>query len=217
MDEGRLLALSGIQHYSFCPRQWALIHLEQAWSENERTAAGRIEHERAHDEDLVEKRGDLLLARALRVKSEALGLYGVCDVVEFRKDQAGVTLRGHAGKWLPYPVEYKHGGGVSDLSDKMQLCAQAISLEEMLACHIERGALFHFATRKREEVVFDDALRKSVAEVAAKMHRAFESGRTIRPSPDKKGCRLCSLKDLCLPETLEKASVGSYIGQAISE
>ena len=217
MDEGRLLALSGIQHYSFCPRQWALIHLEQAWSENERTAAGRIEHERAHDEGLVEKRGDLLLVRALRVKSEALGLYGVCDVVEFRKDQAGVTLHGHAGKWLPYPVEYKHGKGASDKADKMQLCAQAISLEEMLACRIERGALFHFATRKREEVVLDDELRKSVAEVAERMHRAFELGRTIRPIQDRRGCRLCSLKDLCLPETLEKASVDSYIGEAISE
>ena len=141
------LMISGLQHFRFCRRQWALIHIEQQWAENLRTVEGTLLHERAHNEQLRESRGDLLIVRGLRVQSLTLGLTGQCDVVEFRRDDTrGVTLCGKEGAWLPYPVEYKHGAAKQDGSDALQLCAQAMCLEEMLVCEIPSGALFYGET-----------------------------------------------------------------------
>ena len=137
MDADDYLALSGIQHFCFCRRQWALIHLEQQWAENLRTAEGRLLHDRCHDDSLREKRKDLLILRGMRVVSHRLRLSGACDVVEFRSDPTGVPLQGQSGLWLPMPVEYKHGSSKQGDADRLQLCAQAMALEEMLG-NLER-------------------------------------------------------------------------------
>ena len=137
------LLMSGIQHFSFCRRQWALIHLEQQWSENQRTAEGRLQHTRCHDVTLTEKRGDLLIARGMRVVSHRLKLTGDCDVVEFHKDPNGVSLQGRRGLWQPMPVEYKHGRSKVNDADRLQLCAQAMALEEMLVCEVPEGEIFY--------------------------------------------------------------------------
>ena len=141
-EEEEYLGLSGIQHFVFCRRQWALIHLEQQWADNLRTVEGELLHERAHDEGLSESRGDLLICRGLRVASPRLGISGACDVVEFHADPAGVSLAGRPGLWRPVPVEYKRGRQKEHDADELQLCAQAMCLEEMLACEIPRGFLY---------------------------------------------------------------------------
>ena len=144
------LLMSGIQHFCFCRRQWALIHLEQQWSENLRTAEGRLEHTRCHDTAQTERRGDLLITRGMKVVSHRLRLSGDCDVVEFRADPEGIPLQHTEGRWRPMPVEYKHGRAKENDADRLQLCAQAMALEEMLACDIPQAALFYEETRRRE-------------------------------------------------------------------
>ena len=141
------LLMSGIQHFCFCRRQWALIHLEQQWSENLRTAEGRLEHTRCHDTAQTERRGDLLITRGMKVVSHRLRLSGDCDVVEFRADPEGIPLQHTEGRWRPMPVEYKHGRAKENDADRLQLCAQAMALEEMLACDIPQAALFYEETR----------------------------------------------------------------------
>lgn len=123
------LSISGIQHFCFCPRQWALIHLEQQWSENIRTTEGHLEHRRAHESELKEKRDNLLTVRGLRVVSYRLRLSGVCDVVEFFTDPHGITLQNQPGLWKPFPVEYKHGSTKEIDADRVQLCAQAMAFD----------------------------------------------------------------------------------------
>ena len=140
------LALSGLQHFSFCRRQWALIHIEQQWQENYLTTAGHLEHERAHDYEQSESRGDTLIMRDLRVFSRHLGITGACDVVEFHQSDDGVPLRGRNGLWSAYPIEYKHGQSKTVDADRLQLCAEAMCLEEMLSCEIVEGALFYQRT-----------------------------------------------------------------------
>lgn len=137
--EDDFLMLSGLQHFIFCRRQWALIHIEQQWAENERTVDGHLFHKNAHDAEMTEKRGDLIITRGLHIKSPGLGIAGVCDVVEFHRSADGITLFSYDGLWQPYPVEYKKGKPKTDGSDEAQLCAQAMCLEEMLVCHIPRG------------------------------------------------------------------------------
>ena len=152
MDMEEYLSISGIQHFCFCPRQWALIHLEQQWSENIRTTEGHLEHRRARESELKEKRDNLLTVRGLRVVSYRLRLSGVCDVVEFSTDPHGITLQNQPGLWKPFPVEYKHGSTKEIDADRVQLCAQAMALEEMLVCDVPQGALFYETTRRREIV-----------------------------------------------------------------
>ena len=135
--------LSELQHFAFCRRQWALIHIDQQWQDNARTADGSIMHRRAHDEKQIERRGDIITMRGLHVRSNALGAVGICDVVEFCRDPSGISLPGYDGLWLPYPVEYKRGAPKSHDADELQLCAQAMCLEEMLLCSIPEGSLFY--------------------------------------------------------------------------
>ena len=204
------LMISGLQHFHFCCRQWALIHLEQQWAENLRTVEGEFLHERAHNEQLQERRGDLLTVHGLRVQSLTLGLSGVCDVVEFRQDARGVPLSGKEGQWLPYPVEYKRGVPKQDGCDELQLCAQAMCLEEMLCCEIPEGALYYGEPRRRLRVSLTKELREEVRSDAAQMHALYRRGHTPRVRRTK-SCNACSLKELCLPGLQKSGSVRDYL------
>ena len=210
------LQLAGIQHFSFCRRQWALVYLEQQWSENLRTAEGRLEHERAHDDTLAEKRGGLLIIRGMRVVSHRLRLSGECDVVEFRADEDGVELYGREGKWLPMPVEYKHGSSKENDADRLQLCAQAMALEEMLVCTVPQGALFYGETRRREWVDLTPELRQKTRQMAGEMNDYFSRGYTPRVKPGRH-CSACSLKELCLPALCRRADAAGYIRAHLEE
>lgn len=210
------LTLSGLQHYAFCPRQWALIYMEQQWAENVRTVEGDLFHRRAHDQTQSEMRGDTLIVRGLRVESQRLGVTGVCDVVEFRRVQEGITLAGRAGFYEPYPVEYKRGEPKPEDADALQLCAQAMCLEEMLCCRILEGSLFYGKTRRRERVELTQALRARVEELLAQMQALWLRGHTPKVKA-RKGCNACSLKDICLPRLGRARSVRAYLEQAAQE
>lgn len=207
------LALSGIQHYAFCPRQWALIHIEKQWSENLRTVEGKQLHRRVDNPDFFEARGSILTARAVPISSFTLGLSGVADVVEFYADEEkGITLNDRKGKWLPVPVEYKRGVPKKDIIDEVQLCAQAICLEEMLCTNIEYGYIFYGETKHRTKVIFDNELREQVLRLSEQMHKTFEKQYTPKVSTKKKSCNSCSLVDVCVPEIGSKQkSVKSYV------
>lgn len=207
-SEEDLIQLSALQHYIFCTRQCALIHIEQVWTENVLTAEGRLMHERAHEEG-TEKRGDVRVERGLPIRSLRLGLSGKADVVEFYKQSDG--------SWLPYPVEYKHGKPKPDDSDRIQLCAQALCLEEMLDKTIPEGALFYGKTRHRHDVVFDEVLRTETESVAEAVHKLLDSGCTPPPVYSKR-CESCSLFEACMPKTLQKKrTVNGYLKRMTGE
>lgn len=215
-SEDDFLALSGIQHYSFCPRQWALIHIEQQWVENVLTIQGGLVHARAHDISIREKRGNKIIVRGLDVHSRALGLSGQCDVVEFSHSAAGISLSGEDGLWSVTPVEYKRGKSKRIAADRLQLCAQAICLEEMLCCEIEEAFLYYNGTHSRERVELTRNLRDEVESCAEEMHRLYNRRHT--PSAKKKSpCRSCSIKDICIPSLPERESVGSYFSRRMGE
>lgn len=214
--EQDVLQISGLQHFAYCPRQWALIHIEQQWQENDRTADGRIFHSRAHDGPEHELRGDLLMLRGLRVSSEKLGISGICDVVEFHRDPNGVKLASYEGLWSVYPVEYKRGEPKSNNADRLQLCAQAMCLEEMLLCRIPEGSLYYGKTRRREIVPLDDALRSEVIRVLDQMRKYYKANHTPK-AKQTKGCNACSLKDICLPRLPKLDDVSAYIRQSMEE
>lgn len=216
MEEEEYLQLSGIQHFVFCRRQWALIHLEGQWAENERTAKGQVFHERCHDDSDWETRKDRLVYRGMRVVSHALGLSGACDVVEFWQDLDGIPLQGHSGRWRAVPIEYKRGSSKETDADRIQLCAQAMALEEMLVCTIPYGYLYYEETRRREQVEFTQELRQRVAEIAQEMGEYARRGYTPKVKPQKH-CNACSLKDLCLPQLYRKRSVQNYVARHITE
>ena len=212
-----LLPLSGIQHFIFCRRQWALIHVERQWQENVLTAEGRIMHERADNPFLTEARPGKVVSRALPVASYVLGLSGICDVVEFIESTEGIRLPGREGLYLPVPVEYKRGKEKSDQSDAAQLCAQAICLEEMLAVQIPTGYLFYGKTKQRVEVELSEDLRGLVQSISDEMHAYFRRGYTPRVKTSK-ACQSCSLADICLPTLEEKTIAASkYIRQQIEK
>ena len=209
------LMLSGLQHFAYCRRQWALIHIEQQWAENERTVDGQIFHSVAHDKARIEKRGELLITRGLPVKSAKLGMSGICDVVEFHKSEEGVSLASYEGLWQPYPVEYKKGLPKLNEADEMQLCGQAICLEEMLLCRIPGGSLFYGENRRREPVEFTEELRGKVYDMAKEMHVLWDKGYTPRVKPQK-GCNACSLKEICVPTLVRVKSVSAFIEGSLS-
>ena len=214
--ESDYLQLSGLQHFTFCRRQWALIHIEQQWKDNLRTVKGNILHERAHDETQRERRGDTLIIRGLRIASAELGISGTCDVVEFHRDPSGVSLNGEDGRWQPYPIEYKRGAEKEGDEDRLQLCAQAMCLEEMLCCSVPEGALFYGETRRRERVVLDEPLRTAVKRSLAEMHQYLRRGYTPKVKTGKH-CSACSLKELCLPVLCRSSSVEAYIQKRLQE
>lgn len=216
-DEEDFLNLAGLQHFAFCRRQWALIHIERQWSENLRTAEGQILHEKAHDPFSEEKRGDLLISRGMAVFSRTLGVNGVCDVVEFRASPKGVALTGRDGKWLPVPVEYKRGAPKEGDADSLQLCCQAMCLEEMLLCgRIPKAYLYYGETARRTAVPLDDALREKVKSLLTEMHELYARRYTPRVKPTK-SCNACSLKNLCLPKLYRAGSASEYVRTRLEE
>ena len=215
-NEEDFLMLSGIQHYSFCKRQWALIHIENQWSENIRTIEGNILHEKAHDNSMMERRGNIIISRGMPIVSRTLGVSGECDVVEFHKDKDGVNIIGREGLYKIYPVEYKKGRPKVNDVDIRQLTAQAICLEEMLCCEVEKGYLYYGETRHRETVEINDQYKNKVIELFQEMHKLFDKKHTPNVKRTK-ACNACSLKDICLPVLLKKKSAKAYISQAVKE
>lgn len=228
VSEDDLLPISALQHLVFCARQWALIHLEGLWEENSLTVEGRFLHDRA-DAPETEVRGDLRIARGLRLRSLRLGLVGRADVVEFHrlpKSEAtpiagqkplGLRLEGVSGLWKPHPVEYKRGKPKTDHSDEVQLCAQALSLEEMFSVSIPSGALFYGRLSRRTDVSFDDALRSETEATAARLHELTFAGKTP-PARYEKRCRSCSLVFVCLPKaTGAQPRARKYLSSVFTE
>ena len=210
-----LLPLSGIQHFLFCRRQWALIHVEQQWKENALTAEGRIMHKRVDDPFFTETRNGVVTARSVPVASYRLGLSGICDVVEFTESPDGVKLPGRDDLYLAAPIEYKRGKEKHDHSDETQLCAQAMCLEEMLSIPIPKGYLYYGETRHRVEIEFTPELRTLVIDMSAEMHNYFSRGYTPKVKTHK-GCRSCSLADVCLPVLQGKVIAASrYIREQV--
>lgn len=217
MDEEEYLLLSGIQHFCFCRRQWALIHIEQQWQENLLTVEGSILHERAHDKTLSEKRGNVITVRGLSVSSPTLGVSGQCDVVEFHASPAGVPLAGRKGTFLPVPVEYKRGRPKEHDADRLQLCCQAMCLEEMFCCpRIEHGYLYYGETGHREEVLLDEPLREEVRHMLAEMHALYKRQHTPMVKPNK-GCNACSMKEICLPKLYKNHSATGWVDARLKE
>lgn len=215
-QESDYLQLSGIQHFRFCRRQWALIHVENQWAENSRTVDGQILHQRAHDSGLREHRGDLIITRDMHIFSPRLGVTGACDVVEFRRGTEGTPLAGEEGLFQPYPVEYKHGSPRADTANDLQLCGQAMCLEEMLCCSIPEGVLFYGEPRRRTVVFFTPELRETVRRDSDEMHQLYHRGHTPKAKPSK-SCSACSLKELCLPQLVRRESVQTYLRRAMEE
>lgn len=215
-SEDEYLLLSGIQHFVFCRRQWALIHIEQQWEDNLRTVGGEIMHKNVHDSEFNETRGDLIIARAMAVSSAELGISGECDVVEFRKQADGIALFGREGKFSVTPVEYKRGQPKENESDIMQLAAQAMCLEEMLCCDISAGYLFYGETRRRLKVEFTEDLRERARDVIAEMHRLYREKHTPKVKRTT-SCCACSLKNICLPVICSEKSASRYISQMLED
>ncbi|MBI5558718.1 MAG: CRISPR-associated protein Cas4 [Deltaproteobacteria bacterium] len=207
--EDDLLPLSALQHLLFCPRQCALIHIEQLWQENLFTAQGRLMHDRV-DQSGRESRKDVRVEYGMPLRSMRLGLIGKGDVVEFHR------MDSKEG-WQPFPVEYKRGKEKKENWDKVQLCAQAICLEEMLGLAVPAGALFYGKNRRRQDVVFTDELRRETEETALKLHELIGAGRTPQ-SVYSKRCDSCSFYEICLPKILEKRrKIDRYLDQACEE
>lgn len=215
-DDSDYLQLSGLQHFAFCRRQWALIHIEKQWAENFRTVDGSIMHEKAHDSTRRESRGDLRITRGMYIHSARLGISGQCDVVEFRRDDSGIPMPSWEGNWLPFPVEYKRGSSKVSDADRLQLCAQAICLEEMLCCPIPRGALYYGETRRRETVDFTPELRAQVEAMLAEMHEYYRRGYTPKVKRSK-SCNACSLNGLCVPALMKETSVSRYLKASLED
>lgn len=215
--ETDLLPISALQHLVFCERQWALIHLEGLWEENRLTVEGHFLHERV-DSTETEVRGDLRVARGLRLRSLRLGLIGRADVVEFHRmsggsgeEVNGITLDGVQGLWVPEPVEYKRGKPKDDRSDEVQLCAQALCLEEMLGGAIPAGSLYYGKPHRRYEVAIGEDLRQETERLVARLHELSRLGQTPVARYEKK-CRSCSLLSVCLPKvTGGKNTVREYL------
>lgn len=212
------LLLSGIQHFAFCERQWALVHLEQLWAENVRTIEGKHLHERADNPFGDESRGTIRVVRSVPVASQRLGLRGVADVVEWHQEQEyqehrHSSLPGRKGWWHPVPIEYKRGRPKPDDRDAVQLCAQAMALEEMTGLVIPSGFIFYGDIRRREAVDFDERLRHMTIDLAARMHRLAQEGITPPPKKGKK-CKSCSLVEECQPGlVLKHRSVADYLAR----
>ena len=178
--------LSALEHFSYCPRQYALIHIEQAFDHNVHTKRGDAVHERVDDPGLEVREGTRI-ERALPVWSDVLGLIGKCDVVEFDRDG------------VPHPVEYKHGPKRVKEHDDLQLATQALCLEEMTGKSVQKGAIYHFSSRRRREVQIGPALREKVFQTLAEIREIIESGSLPPPVNDKR-CDQCSLKEICQPQ-----------------
>lgn len=215
-NEEDFLNLAGIQHFAFCRRQWALIHIEQQWKENVRTIEGSIFHENAHNGNIKSTRRGSIVSRGIAVFSRELGVNGICDVVEFVPDRNGVSIEGANGKYIPIPIEYKKGKPKENNADALQLCAQAMCLESMLLCDINTAFLYYGETRHRLKVEINDELREEVIHLTEEMHVYYKKGYTPKVKISKK-CRACSLSEICIPKLCKNSSVKEYINRRIEE
>ena len=215
-EEDAYLLLSGIQHFQFCKRQWALIHIEQQWEENVRTIEGGHLHRNADQPFTREKRGEKLIVRAMPVKSGSLMITGVCDVVEFIRNDNGVEINGAEGKYSAYPIEYKRGKPKMSDEDILQLTAQAICLEEMLLCDIDLGYIFYNEIKHRVEVPLTTASKNKVKLIVSEMQDYYNRRHTPKVKTGS-FCRSCSLQNICLPELMNKRTVKSYVEGKIKE
>lgn len=213
-NDAEYLMISGLEHFTFCRRQWALIHVEQLWQENALTLSGQYLHERVHDAGFTELRGSTLLSRAMPVRSETMRVTGQCDLVELHRSPEGVPICGREGRWQIYPVEYKHGKPSECGSEQMQLCAQAMCLEEMFVTEISEGAIYYGAMHHRQKVMLTEELRRRVRESFAEMHRLFERGYTPKVKMTS-ACKSCSLAELCQPVLSKRMSASEYVRRAL--
>lgn len=214
-----MLMLSGIQHFRFCPRQWALIHIEQQWDDNRLTIEGELMHKHVDNPFYRQKCGDFISLRSVHIASHELGLYGITDVVELHPTEEKcnfITHPHYPGKWTVYPIEYKHGSPKRNEVDEVQLAAQAMCLEEQYNIQISHGALFYGETQHRMEVAITEEIRNIVRSCAESMHEIFQSGKlpTINSG---KHCRKCSLQNICMPEVADCTRVSYYLKQNLYE
>jgi len=208
--DDELLMLSGIQHFCFCKRQWALIHVEQQWQDNLRDTG-------VDDPFFNESRGDAIISRAFPLVSYSLGLTGIADVIEYTRSDAGTTIPEHEGRWLMKPVEYKRGKPKIDERDEVQLCAQVMCLEEMFGIRIDEADFYYNEIRRRQRIPITDELRHLVRSLADEMHTIFRNG--ITPAAESgKQCSLCSLIEVCIPKlTKRRASVDMYLRKHVTK
>jgi len=215
-EESDLLPISALQHLEYCERQCALIHIERLWDDNRFTAEGTILHERADSEER-ENRKNVRIARGLRIRSMRLGIWGQADVVEFHRTtdtENTINLSDVQGKWKPYPIEYKRGKPKTNKCDEIQLCAQALSIEEMLGVAIHEGALYYCTPKRRTIIEFDTNLRTETEMTISRLHELIQSRQTPKAIYGDK-CKLCSLKDICLPQISNYGTVKDYIEQEL--
>lgn len=209
-EEDDWLQLSGIQHFEFCRRQWALAYIELQWQENVRTVEGKLMHEKAHDASGREKRGDIIISRAMPVHSREMGVSGECDIVEFHRNPEGISITGRDGLFEVVPVEYKRGEPKKDDVDILQLTAQALCLEEMLCCKIPYGYLYYGETKHRKKVEFSEEIRGKTRNVFLEMHKYYDRRYTPKAKRTK-SCNACSLMNICLPMLGKHESAADYI------
>ena len=214
--EDEYLMLSGIQHFVYCRRQWALIHIEQQWAENIQTVTGKLMHKKVHDPFLKEKRKDVIYTRSLPVYSRILGISGECDLVEFHRCEDGIKLYGHKGIYTVYPVEYKKGKPKVTSEDVLQLVAQAMCLEEMFNTTIFQGALFYGETRHREPIEISSSLKEEVKQIFEEMHMYYSKRYTPKVKLHK-GCNACSLKEICIPKLGKQKTVNAYMEKMLED
>ncbi|MBU0679115.1 MAG: CRISPR-associated protein Cas4 [Verrucomicrobia bacterium] len=208
-SEDELIPLSALQHYAYCPRQCALIHIEQQWSENRFTAEGRVGHQRV-DKPESETRGDTRMEYAVPLRSLTYGVTGKADVIEYHRSDAVPPF------WQPYPVEHKRGRPKPDRCDEVQLCAQAFCIEEMLACSVPQGAIFYGQPRRRHMVAFSEDLRTETMAAINAVRELLDKGNTPPPVYERKKCDSCSLKDICIPDGVgESRSAAKYLLEAL--
>jgi CRISPR-associated exonuclease Cas4 len=204
MDDDEPIPLSALQHYLYCPRQCALIHLEQQWAENRHTAEGRVLHGRV-DQPLIEQRRGVRTLTAVPVSAPALGIAGVADLVEMRNGQ-------------PCPVEFKRGRPKDHRADEVQLCAQGLCLEIMFGRSVPEGALYYGQTRRRQVVPFDEHLRKLTLDTIARVRDMLAAGTTPSATYQSKRCDACSLIDICQPRSLgRRRSVADWLKHQIED
>lgn len=223
--EDDLLPISALSHLSFCERRWGLIYLENVWAENRFTAEGKQLHDRVHESN-TEVRGDLRITRSLRLRSLRYGLTGIADVVEFHRleketsdeeaKRIGIQLQHATGYWRPFPVEYKRGKPKIDDCYHIQLCGQALCLEEMLGIEIAAGALFFGEPRRREDVFFDLLLRNETIALAKRLHELSSFDTTPSAAYEKK-CHSCSIMPFCLPRVAGSKSAQKYLTHVLDE
>lgn len=216
IDDDGMLNISGIQHFIFCRRQWALIHIEQQWEENVLTVSGELMHQNAHDSRSTEKRGDIIISRGMPVRSNELGMSGVCDVVEFHRSIQGAVLHGHDGLYKIIPVEYKHGKPKEDNCDILQAAAQAMCLEEMFCTEVDEIHIYYGKTRHRLKLPLDSEIRTQVKNISMEMHGYYQRRYTPNVKYNRR-CNACSLKDICLPKMNRSISVKRYVDETLGE